>query len=1559
MTSRYTCLTRSFCLALTLAATSHAGLVGWWKFDDASGSTTAADSSGNAVPPTATVLNGGAFQPANGRFGGALYLDGVNDYAEVPDRADLRFPVAQSFSIALWYKSDGDETSAPGEYAGGLNQGLITKAYPGTSYSSNYYQLQLTVPAAAGTQSYFVFDSRLSSAAATAFRKPTAATLPDAVDTNWHHVVAVMDRATGLFKMYVDGALYHTTTTTAAAGGGQWDMGSLAPLVIGNHQNRYCRGWFDDMGIWNNALTAAEVTSIYTNGISLGNDTDNDGLVDTWETTYWANITIENGTGNPDADGLTNLQEQTRGTNPTLADTDGDGLTDGAEVNTHLTNPLLADTDGDGLSDGAEVNTHGTNPLLADTDGDNYSDGAEITAGTNPLNPASYPPPPAYNVHINEFMANSSPKANDPTAPLDMDGDSGDWIEIRNNEATTVNLQGYQLSDDPAVPGKYTLPSFTIPAGGYALVYASGKTRAVNAVQPHTNFQLGGSDQLVLSRPSAGGQVVVSQIGTALVPYPSQHRTVTFGPADNLAATAPSYMTTPTPGAANNAGSVITGFVADTSFSVDRGIYAAPFTTTISSITPGATIVYTVNGSVPTATNGTQILPVDALTPPTGNVSINATTLLRARAIKTGFAPSDVDTQSYIFTADVMTQNGPTPSMNLTAPETMAWGTTGGDLANISAFPGLTFWGINTAIATDAVPDNQFVETDLKNIATVSIVASWKELFGPSIVSGDGGIYPPATGVLNEGIDRAASMELINPDGSVATPNLATGFQTDGNIHVFGGTSQTRWKSYKLSLRFQCLNDVSYRVFGDDGYNRFDNFILDSRMNNTWMHPTDANQRNRSDFVNDQVVADLQNRMAGRGGFRSRPVHLYLNGMYWGVYSLHEKPDHHFTSAYFGGDAALWDVFKHSMRPAFTESDPLVNATYVNPALPIVKPSAGNPAGNSTVQVNYEALLDTIGQGYIAPNPTPDLTIQANYTAVAAKLDIDDFIDYMLVNFVAGNFDWSDKNLYASYYRGGGGKWRFHSWDAEHTFRTGTENFITGNGNEVPSPGQPKPIHNALKANAEYRLKFADHIRKHLFNIGALTPAALADAFTDHLDLLNTAIRPESARWGHIRASSNGGVAYKKSNWLARRTSLLTNEGAGTSLLQNRWNLVMQPTTGIFRTQLLYPTTDAPDFSQHGGSVAANYPLTITGSGTIYYTLDGTDPRLTGGAVSGTAQTYSAAVVLTTSGTVKSRVLFSGVWSALNEAYFSVGTVPASAVNIVVSEFSYNPSLTPPTPGYNDPNDFEYIELLNISANTVDFTDCVFTSGITFHFNTASIRQLAPGARLIIAENSAALIARHGSLLIAGEFELNTGLSNGGERITLTAADGLTPIRTFDYKDNGAWPVAADGGGFSLVLIAPFSSPNHDQAESWRTSALGNNGTPGGSDIAGFATWKTTNGVTADGGDDDADGYKNILEYILGTNPAAPTVPAMNAAITPLTVNGILGTYFTFTFTHAPATDDVTWRVEMSTDLDLWLTDTQRVSMVVNVGGSVTEVWRSAAPVSGVKHFARIYATTP
>ena len=89
----------------------------------------------------------------------------------------------------------------------------------------------------------------------------------------------------------------------------------------------------------------------------------------------------------------------------------------------------------------------------------------------------------AANIHINEFVSENLPRANDPTAPMDMDSEYPDWIEIRNNEAVAVNLAGHSLSDDPALPTKWTFASNSVAAGGYLIVYASGKNRAIPGVQ--------------------------------------------------------------------------------------------------------------------------------------------------------------------------------------------------------------------------------------------------------------------------------------------------------------------------------------------------------------------------------------------------------------------------------------------------------------------------------------------------------------------------------------------------------------------------------------------------------------------------------------------------------------------------------------------------------------------------------------------------------------------------------------------------------------------------------------------------------------------------------------------------------------------------------------------------------------------------------------------------------------------------------------------------------------------------------------------------------------------
>ena len=116
-------------------------------------------------------------------------------------------------------------------------------------------------------------------------------------------------------------------------------------------------------------------------------DRDSDGMEDRWEEQFGLNpddpadAALDN-----DSDGLSNLEEFQEDTNPIDPDSDGDGLSDGDEVNTYLTDPLRTDSDGDGLDDFDEVNQYFTNPADADSDGDGLSDFDElINLGTNPI----------------------------------------------------------------------------------------------------------------------------------------------------------------------------------------------------------------------------------------------------------------------------------------------------------------------------------------------------------------------------------------------------------------------------------------------------------------------------------------------------------------------------------------------------------------------------------------------------------------------------------------------------------------------------------------------------------------------------------------------------------------------------------------------------------------------------------------------------------------------------------------------------------------------------------------------------------------------------------------------------------------------------------------------------------------------------------------------------------------------------------------------------------------------------------------------------------------------
>ena len=163
-----------------------------------------------------------------------------------------------------------------------------------------------------------------------------------------------------------------------------------------------------------------------------------------------------------------------------------------------------------------------------------------------------------------------------------------------------------------------------------------------------------------------------------------------------------------------------------------------------------------------------------------------------------------------------------------------------------------------------------------------------------------------------------------------------------------------------------------------------------------------------------------------------------------------------------------------------------------------------------------------------------------------------------------------------------------------------------------------------------------------------------------------------------------------------------------------------------------------------------------------------------------------------------------------------------------VTELMYHPA-PPPAGGTNTDDDFEFVELRNISPDqALDLAGVRFTDGLQFSFSAGAVATLAPGARVLVVANRAAFTNRYpSSLPIAGE---HTGrLDNSGERIRLVDALG-EDILDFSY-DNRWYPIT-DGLGFSLVIqddTAPWNSWGF--ASSWRPGgAL--SGSPGMPDTA-------------------------------------------------------------------------------------------------------------------------------
>ena len=958
------------------------------------------------------------------------------------------------------------------------------------------------------------------------------------------------------------------------------------------------------------------------------------------------------------------------------------------------------------------------------------------------------------NMVINEFMALNDSKLKNSLGKYD------DWIELYNPFATNVNLSGWYLTDDATKLKKWKFPTnsvSTVAGKGYRIVWADNLDKAYSVTngELHASFALSGSGEyLALVKPD--GVTVVSAYAPT---FPEQYDDISYGIGQTGEYR---FFAVPTPGAAN-AFAGASNEVDGVKFSPKRGVYTNTMPqVTVTAPLSGSEIRYTINAEPPVATSALYTAPLD----------LTHTAVFRAAAFKTGWAPSAIDTHSYISADDVLRQ----PNAPAGYP-TNSWVSSGS--TNVPNF------GMNQTVvaAYGAALTNA-----LKALPSLSLVTSVSNLFDSTT-----GIYthPNNTGTLWE---RETSVEWIDGDNS-------SKFQVDCGVQIQGGYfrnfSGSMKKSFSLQFRgVYGTGRLEEDLFSGDAIQSFDDLNLRAGANDAW----NKWGHQKTQYIADEFMRRTHRAMGGlspHGTF----VHLYLNGLYWGIYNATEAVSGENAAAYLGGSDDTWDVLSQdaALDGNYTAWNTMVNMLPTN------------------------GISNDVYQRVQGKNP--DGTRNQAYPIY---LDVGNYIDYMVAEYWSGNVDWPGNNWRAFRDRidSVSTGYKFAIWDCEASL--GVWGDLTSDQTGL-STGIAV-IQSRLLMNAEYRLRFADRIQKHMFNGGVLTPGMTVPLYQTLANLIEPALVAESARWG----DQDGNAPHTVDQWRTMRDYVL-----GTFLPQRGANALQ-----YFRNRGLYPTNSAPVFAQFGGAFSNSLNLTVASATPVYYTTDGSDPRQYGtGAAVGTLYTNGVSLTRTTRVKARARTA-AGEWSALTDAVFSQAAMP----DLRVSELMYHPGAPVSTGGESYPDgDDEFIELQNVGTAPVGLAGLRFTKGVSFDFTDGAVPILNPGEYVLVVKNIAAFTNRYPSVSvqrIAGVFAFpSTSLDNAGETIEIQDALGNTVV-SFTY--NNAWFVATDGAGHSLIPLPGVAQADGelDYPGNWKASVyIG--GSPGQAEPAAPAASLVLNEILA------------------------------------------------------------------------------------------------------------------
>ena len=549
--------------------------------------------------------------------------------------------------------------------------------------------------------------------------------------------------------------------------------------------------------------------------------------------------------------------------------------------------------------------------------------------------------------------------------------------------------------------------------------------------------------------------------------------------------------------------------------------------------------------------------------------------------------PSNVDTQTYLFVEDVVRQPRSIPGY----PEPVL------PSGRHSEAP------LDYEMDPEIVNDPRYgdaLRRGFRDIPTVALALPREQMFG------EGGIYYASDG---RGPTHTASVEILDPRKPARSTQADCGLES----HATEGLK----RSFKLKfqaehgpgkLRTWLFQDAPEN--GDSATDLLDRIVLRSGNLRSFAI---GGYPDKTTYTRDQWARDAQIELSGAGSHGTF-VHLFINGIYWGLYNACERPDSWFTSAYLGGEVDDWFAVNHG------------------------GPFRGDPT-------RWDHLMTVLKNEDLRE---PDL-----YAEVQEFLDVERFVDYLLIAFLTGYGDWPKNNWYGGNRNDPPTPFRFFVWDAEVSWvdvrrpdgarRSADKPWRLQepfrSSNDASRSGMAGLWH-ALRRNPEFKMLFADRVHEVLSPGGALSDdrsLARWHALNRHIE---DAVVAESARWGDARASlgeptrTRDETFYPEADKVAGMMS-----GAAFRLVT------------ALRDQGYYPRPDPPRVDGPHESYGDPARITIDNPnprGVIFYTLDGADPRAPGGSVArGALKLDGDGVTMETSGELRARVRMGTEWSAV------------------------------------------------------------------------------------------------------------------------------------------------------------------------------------------------------------------------------------------------------------------------------------------------------------------------